>query len=182
MGQMISLFCLILTANLDTLFLSMSWGLRNRHLTWWGTALIAVVTSVMTWLSLEVGEAAAAFLTETAAKTLAAALLMAIGAWILLKWLKEEGAPSTPDQPITWWDALWLALLLAVNNMGMGLAAGLAGLPPLAAGAVNFVVALLTLWLGSALGRLAAGRWLGRWADCLSGILLILLGAATRWI
>lgn len=182
MGQMISLFCLILTANLDTLFLSMGWGLRNRHLTWWGTLLIAGVTSVMTWLSLEIGETTASFLPETAAKTLAAALLMAIGAWILLKWLKDEGQSPTPDQPITWWDALLLALLLAVNNIGMGLAAGLAGLPPMAAGAVNFAVALLTLWLGSVLGRLVAGRWLGRWADCLSGILLIILGAAVRWI
>ena len=72
----------------------------------------------------------------------------------------------------------WLALsgALAVNNAGVGIAAGVTGLSPVLASSWNFVVTLLSLQMGRRLGR-RLSRW-SKLALPLSGALLVLLGAA----
>ena len=70
----------------------------------------------------------------------------------------------------------WVALsaALAVNNAGVGVAAGVTGLSPLLASGCNFFVTLFCLWLGRRLGKALAG-W-GRWALPASGWMLVALG------
>ena len=69
-----------------------------------------------------------------------------------------------------------LAAALAVNNAGIGVAAGVSGIAPGWAALANFLVTLAALPLGRALGDKLAGRLLGKYALPLSGLLLILLG------
>jgi len=69
-----------------------------------------------------------------------------------------------------------LAAALAVNNAGIGVAAGVAGIGLWTATAGNFIVTLFALHLGRFLGLRMAGRFLGRYALPLSGLLLVLLG------
>jgi len=63
-----------------------------------------------------------------------------------------------------------------VNNAGVGVAAGAAGLSVPAATGVNFLLTLLCLPFGRWLGAGVAGRLLGRLALPLSGLLLVALG------
>ena len=67
-----------------------------------------------------------------------------------------------------------LSAALAVNNAGVGVAAGVTGLSPVVASGCNFLATLLALWLGRALGRRLA-RW-SLLALPVSGLLLVLLG------
>ena len=69
-----------------------------------------------------------------------------------------------------------LAAALAVNNAGVGVAAGVSGISPLWASVCNFVVTIVFLLLGRWLGRGVLGRFLGRFALPLSGALLVALG------
>ena len=69
-----------------------------------------------------------------------------------------------------------LAAALAVNNAGIGVAAGVSGIAPGWAALANFLVTLAALPLGRALGDKLAGRLLGKYALPLSGALLVLLG------
>ena len=69
-----------------------------------------------------------------------------------------------------------LAAALAVNNEGVGGAAGVSGIAPGWAALANFLVTLAALPLGRALGDKLAGRLLGKYALPLSGALLVLLG------
>ena len=71
---------------------------------------------------------------------------------------------------------LSLAAALAVNNAGIGVAAGVSGIAPGWAALANFLVTLAALPLGRALGDKLAGRLLGKYALPLSGALLVLLG------
>lgn len=182
MGKLCPLICLILTANGDTLLLAMSWGLRQRELTGGVSFWIAVSTSFLTALSLWVGQKTAFFFPAELAKTGAAALLMGLGLWVLVRSFTEEETPPQPAQPVTVGETLVLGTALAANNMGMGLAAGLAGMSPLTAGVLNFFASLLSLRGGMALGRRCPGKGLGRWADAVSGGVLMLLGAAAKWM
>lgn len=64
---------------------------------------------------------------------------------------------------------------MAVNNAGVGAAAGVSGLNPHWAALGNFL-ATLAAWPWATAGAGPAGRLLGKYALPLSGLLLILLG------
>lgn len=181
MGQIGSLFCLILAANADTVLLAAGWAMGHRYMTASASLLLAGSTSVLTAMALWAGQQTAFFFPAEGAKNVAAALLIILGLWMIIRSFREK-VPEPVMQPMTAGETLLLGGILAANNMGMGFAAGLAGMPSLCAGLLNFLVSLLCLRLGSQLGRRSLGAEPGRWADILSGALLILLGAAAKII
>lgn len=183
MNYFASFFAVLLfsmACNLDTVILSMAYALRGTRLSMGGTVVIAVITTGVTWLSLALGDMAAAFLGGAFSDMLGGLVLVGIGAWFLLDYLRQIGKSTqedVPPQAPSPWACVPLAAALAVNNAGVGVAAGVSGISPLWAAAANFLVTLLFLPLGRLLGTGALGRFLGRYALPLSGLLLILLGA-----
>ena len=102
--------------------------------------------------------------------------LIGIGFWFLLDWLRGRGGGGAADAPAGLWGWVSLAAALAVNNAGIGVAAGVSGIHPLWAAACNFFMTLAALPLGRWLGCRVAGRLLGAYALPLSGALLVVLG------
>jgi putative Mn2+ efflux pump MntP len=180
----VDLFSIVFTAvlfglasNLDTWILALSWGVRGVRLKAGGWLILSGVTTAVTWLALLLG-AAAQGLFAPAARMLGGLVLIAMGLWTVLDWLRhlnqEEAVPQTdPSSPLA---CVPLAAALAVNNSGIGVAAGVAGLPPWAATLANLAITLFSLWAGLTMGRRAAGTWLGKYGVPLSGLLLALLG------
>ena len=175
----LSLVLFALASNLDTLILALAWGVRGYHLSGVSRLVIAGVTTVVTWLSLVLGHVAGALFAAGSAGTLGALVLIVMGLWTLLDWLRNLGQPtSEPTQaPGGFFCCLPLAAALAVNNGGMGVAAGVAGIAPLWAASVNLVMTLLLLELGWRMGLHAAGSFWRHYAIPISGALLVLLGA-----
>ena len=104
-------------------------------------------------------------------------VLVAMGLWCVLDWLRAGGrGASVPAAGGSLWDCLALAAALAVNNAGMGAAAGVSGIRPLWAAGASLACTLAALPLGRALGEGLAGKLLGRFALPLSGLLLAGLG------
>lgn len=171
-------FVFTLACNLDTVLLAMGYAVRGSHIPRGGVLIIALVTTVVTWLSLTLGDTAARLISPAAARVLGGLALVGIGLWFLLDCLRQLGSQAEQPMPESrgLWDCVALAAALAVNNAGVGVAAGAAGVDAPAAAVVNFAVTLLSLPLGWALGRRLAGVWLGQLALPLTGILLILLG------
>ena len=111
--------------------------------------------------------------------TLLYLVLVGIGAWFVLDWLRRLGPAGEAEgenRAATLWGCVSLAAALAVNNAGIGVAAGVSGIAPGWAALANFLVTLAALPLGRALGDKLAGRLLGKYALPLSGALLVLLG------
>ena len=166
-----------LACNLDTVLLAMGFAVRGAAIPPGGTGVIALVTTLATWLSLALGERAAWVLSPGAAQALGGIALVGIGLWFLLDYLRHLGqACPSPPGVRGLGGCVPLAAALAVNNAGVGVAAGAAGLEILLSAAANFALTLLALPLGRWLGDTLAGRWLGRAALPLTGALLILLG------
>jgi len=163
-------FLFALACNLDTVLAAVGQGARQEPLTLRSALAVAAVTTAVTLLSLLLGALGASLLPAGLSERLGGLALTALGLWYLLDALrgKTEG-PEGPDRG-------WLALsaALAVNNAGVGVAAGVTGLSPLLASACNFLTTLAALALGRTLGQRLALR--GRWALPLSGALLVALG------
>ena len=170
-------FCLALACNLDTVLLAAGYGARGTAISPVHSLVLAAVTTAVTWLSLVLGDRAGAVLSAPAAGVLGGLAIGAIGCWFLLDYLRGRGGePEGPASPgLGGWVSL--AAALAVNNAGVGVAAGTAGISAPLAALANFLVTLAALPLGRRLGAGLAGRLLGKYALPLSGALLIALGA-----
>ena len=160
--------------NLDTVLLAMGWAARGVRPGRGQRLIIAVGTTLVTWLSLALGARASA---AGALPVLGGLVLVGMGLWCVLDWLRAGGqGEAVPAAGSSLWDCLALAASLAVNNAVMGAAAGVSGVDPLWAAGANWVCTLAALPLGRALGDTLAGRLLGRFALPLSGLLLTVLG------
>ena len=171
-------FVFALACNLDTVLLAVGCSIRGTRVSPGGTLVIALVTTGVTWLSLALGDTAARLLSPAASQMLGGLTLVGMGLWFVLDWMRHLGQEEVPapDASRDLWGCVALAAALAVNNAGVGVAAGVAGVDIPAAAAANFAVTLLALPLGGILGRRLAGRWLGRWALPITGLLLVVLG------
>ena len=164
-------FLFALACNLDTLLAAMGQGARGIPLGLRELLTAAAVTTAVTFLSLTLGAIGASFLPQGLSEKLGGLALAALGLWYLLDALRGKGEPLQEAS------RGWLALsgALAVNNAGVGIAAGVTGLSPVLASSWNFVVTLLSLQMGRRLGR-RLSRW-SKLALPLSGAHLLLLGA-----
>jgi len=164
--------------NVDTVILAMGYAARGVHIPMRGAVILALVTTGVTYLSLLLGQGFGAVLPGSGVRAAGGVVLMAIGGWFCLDFLRHpapEEVPSVlPGSPYGW---VSLAAALAVNNAGAGVAAGAGGLDAPAAALASFLCTLLALPLGRWLGQGLAGRLLGRFALPLSGVLLMALGA-----
>ena len=166
-----------LACNLDTLVLALGFGTRGSRPTLPGCLILAGVTTAVTVLSLALGALGGDLLPPVLAARGGGLVLVGMGLWMLLDWLRAREDPGQPPPPQTG-HYVSLAAALAFNNAGAGLAAGVTGLSPLWGGAANFAVTLLFLPLGLSLGRRLRGGRLAALAPPLSGALLLLLGMA----
>ena len=168
-----------LACNLDTVLLAVGYAAKGVRISSAHSLIIAAVTTAVTWLSLALGDTAARVLSPGLAGKLGGVVLVGIGLWFLLDYLRDLGRGTEEDPPpaaSTAWGWVSLAAALAVNNAGIGVAAGVTGISPLWAALGNFAVTLAALPLGRWLGGKLAGRLLGRYALPLSGALLVILG------
>ena len=163
-------FLFALACNLDTVLAAMSQGARGQPPGLSDAVLMAALTTAVTFLSLSLGAAGAALMPPLIAGQLGGLALTSLGLWYLLDALR--GVDPTQSKPAD--SSLPLAAALAVNNAGIGLAAGITGLSPVLAAGCNFILTLLSLRMGQLLGRRLARR--NRWALPLSGALLVVLG------
>ncbi|WP_297212793.1 sporulation protein [uncultured Flavonifractor sp.] len=162
--------------NLDTVILAMGWAVRGVRPGRTQRLVIAGLTTLITWLSLALGAQAAA---AGVVAALGGLVLVGMGLWCVLDWLRSAGGAGAVPNPrgSGLWEWVALAAALAVNNAGMGVAAGVSGVHPGWAAGANLVCTLAALPLGRAVGDSLAGRLLGRFALPLSGGLLVVLGA-----
>ena len=73
-------------------------------------------------------------------------------------------------------DSIPLAFSLTINNIGSGIGAGISGLNATITTGATFVLAILALVCGSALGEKFARKMTDFWAGFLSSSLIILIG------
>ena len=177
LGTGLAVLLFVAACNLDTLILAMGYGVKGIRLSAGRRLVLSAVTTLVTWVSLVLGDIAALVLTARAGARLGGVVLVGIGLWFVLDWLRRAGGGGEPGGgAATLWECVCLAAALAVNNAGVGAAAGVSGLNPHWAALGNFLATLAALALGYRLGAGPAGRLLGKYALPLSGLLLILLG------
>lgn len=194
--HLISSLLFAFSANIDAFIVGMSCGIRKEHISLTENIVISLITLFGTVLSITAGIAIAPFLAPKTAQIAGSLILIILGIYYIIKsfilWLKsrhdimvlntgtaksktlETSAAAPKILPFK--DAIILAFALSINNMGMGVGASITGIKVLPTAILTFLLSLVFLSLGNHLGESAFFRSARRFADPLSGIILIGLG------
>lgn len=180
-----------ISSSLDALLMGFSLGLRRITIRLWQNLLISLITLLGTCFSVGLGSQLALFLPGQAASIAGSIVLILLGGYYLFKWLlqlirsyrKKFGSGEitqsshTERSPVLHAAEVFvLSLSLSVNNIGMGLAASVAGLPLFSAAIATALCSILFLSAGNRLGRSHVLLFIEELSDPLSGVLLIGLG------
>lgn len=187
-----------LSSNLDNLVIGIAYGVKNIKIKTLPNFIIAVVTSIGTFLSMYVGKYISNFLPNSIANLLGAAVIMILGVYFIIQSIiklamntksKELSLKDITDMveyaensdldksgDINIKEALFVALGLTFNNLGTGVAASITGVNIVLTVASTFLISIFTIIVGQALGNHVLGKLLGKYAPLISGILLIVLG------
>ncbi len=194
--HLISSLLFALSANIDAFIVGMSCGIRKEHISLPENIIVSLITLFGTVLSITAGIAIAPILAPRTAQISGSVILIILGLYYIIKflvlWLKSrhdivvlntDPAGSRPletsaaaPKVLPFKDALVLAFALSINNMGMGIGASITGIKVLPTAILTFLISIMFLSLGNHLGESAFFRSARRFADPLSGIILIGLG------
>lgn len=194
------------SASLDALMVGTTYGIRKIRVSFLQNLLVSLITLSGTMLAIGLGNLLAPVFSGKPLTGAGSAVLIGMGVYYLIKFLvpqvqKYRAGPDTEkvlaqeqteesyvtsdsadkasDSP-TGKELLLLGIALSANNMGIGIGASMAGIPLLAASFFTLLCSVCFLKLGNCLGnRLGRCKFLGiadRFADPLSGLMLILLG------
>lgn len=202
----ISSLLFAVSSSLDALMIGITYGIRKIRVSFLQNLLVSLITLSGTMLAIGLGNLLAPVFSGKPLTGAGSAILIGMGLYYLIKYLvpqvqkyragpdteeavaleKPGESPSASDtnatdsSPLTHKELVLLGLALSANNMGIGIGASMAGIPLMAASVFTFLCSVCFLHmgnvLGSRLGQLKFLRLADRFADPLSGLLLILLG------
>ncbi|MCM1567828.1 MAG: manganese efflux pump [Roseburia sp.] len=170
------------SANLDSLLIGISYGIRGFSIKLWQNMLITLITLLGTLFSLGTSTLLLPFLPTYIAHVFGSGILLLMGLYYIGKSLLLRNTPSNESPETAAPSTLSLCLLgvaLSANNIGMGISAGFAGLSLLPTLAATLVCSAGFLFLGNRLGRCRRLKLSSNISDLLSGLLLIGLSLFT---
>jgi len=181
------------SANIDSVVVGLSLGLKNIKIGFHINLLIACILSAVTVLSVAAGGVFQRFVPEGISSAAGGGLLILIGLYSLYKVFfpggRKKSRPScldvleTPEKAdkdssgyIDAKESVILAAVLSLNNLGMGIGAGLAGLDFCLTAAFSFGLSVVFLSAGCWLGKRLLPKAFGTYASAAAALLIILLG------
>ncbi|MEF9992443.1 MAG: sporulation membrane protein YtaF [Romboutsia sp.] len=195
-----SALLLSISANLDTFAVAVSYGLKKMKLSFSSILFIAFITSIGTFLSMYLGLLATSFISIRLANSIGSLMLIAMGVWFVFDYFKNNNSNSLQDQSIknfpTYHDILsdplkadkdnsgnidfkeciTLSIALSLNNIGLGIAASIAGINIYLNTCFTFIVTLLGFYLGGIIGRSYLSKIFGKYSSLISALIIIILG------
>lgn len=193
-------FLLSLSANLDTLAVCISYGMKKVKLSIIASLLISLITSLGTFLSMYFGCIITNFISPKIVTAIGGSLLLFLGIKMIVdfikKYKKKYDSNFVRGKKVTYSDILidpekadidnsgdidlkecvTLSIALTLNNISLGIAASIAGISILLNTIFTFTLTLINIGLGFYIGNKYASTLIGEYSDLLSGLLLISIG------
>ena len=184
-------------SNLDNLAVGVAYGIRRIAISTPANLAIAGIAFLFTVVSAVAAIHVRRYLPPRAADLLGSVILIGIGLWMLpvRKQRPTKPSPSAERRPsvmrllrgpeladrdhsgvVSLSESLLLGVALSLNCLTNSFSAGLWNLSVLPVAVCNAGLSFGTLLSGTWLGKRYGAHWLGRKADAIAGILLVLLG------
>jgi len=193
--HLLSILLIGISANLDNLGISVSYGLKSTRTPFVSNLAIAIVSMVCAYLSILTGKFISLFISIDIANFVGGFIIICIGIKCILDSFTIKFTPKTikvawkesvisfsdladvnQDSVISIKESIFLGFALAINCLAMGLGAGITGVSPVLTTISIGLFSLLSIWCGLKLGSKIYGKNLGKYTNIVAGIMLIMIG------
>jgi len=193
----LSAVLIALVSNLDNLAVGLAFGMRGTPISATPNLVIAVLTMIGTAGAITSGHAISGLMSPGVASALGASIIIVIGVWTVLSSLDAVVRPAsagsrgrvfgsrprvlTPHgekRGVGFRAAIGLGAALALNNVGVGVGAGVAGISPVLTTLLAGAASLVCVGAGSRAGRTLGRLDPGGWSPLVSGLILLGIGTA----
>lgn len=193
----------VLSASFDVFVVAMSYGFKNIKIKPFINFVISFISSLGTFISMEIGLALTNIIPLSVVNILGSIIMLLLGLYCLLDYRKvlkkstnhkdRNLNPSSPivilEKPeiadtnksgtIEFKESILLSIALALNNVGLGIGASIAGLHVTLTTIVTLIITIILIPLGFLCSKKLLNTWIGKSGSLISGILLIILAVIT---
>ena len=193
----------VLSASFDVFVVAMSYGFKNIKIKPFINFVISFISSLGTFISMEIGLALTNIIPLSVVNILGSIIMLLLGLYCLLDYRKvlkkstnhkdRNLNPSSPivilEKPeiadtnksgtIEFKESILLSIALALNNVGLGIGASIAGLHIILTTIVTLSITIILIPLGFLCSKKLLNTWIGKSGSLISGILLIILAVIT---
>ncbi|WP_058992681.1 sporulation membrane protein YtaF [Sarcina ventriculi] len=193
----------VLSASFDAFVVAMSYGFKNIKIKPFINFVISFISSLGTFISMEIGLALTNIIPLSVVNILGSIIMLLLGLYCLLDYRKvlkkstnhkdRNLNPSSPivilEKPeiadtnksgtIEFKESILLSIALALNNVGLGIGASIAGLHIILTTIVTLIITIILIPLGFLCSKKLLNTWIGKSGSLISGILLIILAVIT---
>ncbi len=205
----LSTILFVFSSSFDVFIVAMAYGFKNIKIKLPINFIIAFISSLGTFLSMELGLALANIIPFSVVNLIGSIILLLLGIYFILdykKLLRKSGkeyksiskdntnlnisspmlilenpeiADTNKSGSIEFKESILLSIALSLNNMGLGIAASIAGLHVFVTTFITLIFTMCIIPLGFLCSKKLLNTWLSKSGDLISGFLLIILAVLT---
>lgn len=173
-----------IAANLDNLGIGLAYGVKKTKIPFTSNITIAVVSMVVTYISVLIGSTLIDYITPIKANFVGSLLLCIIGVYTIVSYQFSctksvenlDGIDKDRNNIISFKEALVLGLILSLNCLGGGIAIGANGISAIWTVLSIGFFSILTFAIGGHFGHLLSKTFIGKYSTVISGLMLICIG------
>lgn len=193
--NLITAILLSISANLDTFTVATSYGIKKIRLSFLPLFLITTITTAGTFISMCFGVSITNYISADRAALTGSLMLVGIGIYMIVDYYKNIKVKEhdcvydnnckhletmldnkNKSNELTLKESITISLALSINNLGIGVAASIAGISIYLNTICTFIITILSLILGLAIGNSYLSKIFGKYAGLASGITILILG------
>jgi len=204
----LSAFLLSIASNLETLRISLSYGIKKIYLIKSITILLAILTSLGTFISMYIGKLILYLFPHQLSNIFGAVLLSFTGIYFLVEYIRLENNRAGYDIPYYFESTLKnknilenpsviasyksnhiglracmrLATSLISNNLFIYFAASITGISIGSSVFFNFIIVLFCVYLGIFNSNIYISKLFSKYSSLISGFILIILGIIEAFV
>ncbi len=189
----ISAFLCALSSSLDTLVISLSYGIKKIKIKFYITIIISLITSFFTFISMALGVYIWSVVSRQFIRIIGSVMLILMAVWILIdkfqysknkdkdkniyEEILEDPIKADVDNSgdISAKEAIALSIALSLNNIAVGVISSLAGINIWYTTFFVFIINIASIYIGNAIGNKCLGGIFAKYASSISALIMIFL-------
>lgn len=205
----LSTILFVFSSSFDVFVVAMAYGFKNIKIKLPINFIISLISSLGTFISMELGLALVNIIPTSVVNLIGSIILLLLGIYFILDYKKvlkkshrednliskdkgklntsspisvlekPEIADTNKSGSIEFKESIILSIALALNNMGLGIAASIAGLHIFMTTFITLIFTMLIIPLGFLCSKKLLNTWIGKSGNLISGVLLIILAFLT---
>lgn len=174
----------------DSFVIGFNYGVKGVRIHYIANGFLSLICLAGTFLSMLLGRFAGGYLDPLATGTLSGTIFVLLGLWMLKSALytpqlnrrtrEYSENPTLVDKDhssvIELQESLILGLILCINNIGLGIGAGMADISILLAPPVSALFSFVFIWAGCTIGKRITNRWCAKALEIAAAIFIVALG------